>query len=203
MENYIEVKATVRIPNQKIMDLITTAVEGDLCPKCGKSMIVKRGIEVGHIFKLGYKYTKSMNLSILNENSKEINPIMGCYGIGVNRTIATVIEQNNDDRGIIWPLSVAPFHIHLVGLCKIDEEARMADEIYSDIISSGIEVLYDDRKASPGFKFADADLIGLPVRVTVGKSFFQNGEIELKARNSEEMIKVKKDELIDKIKSFL
>ena len=103
---------------------ITVAIEGDLCPGCGKPMIVKRGIEVGHIFKLGYKYTKSMNVTVLNENSKEIHPIMGCYGIGVNRTIATVIEQNNDEKGIVWPLSVAPFHVHLVGLSKTDEEMQ-------------------------------------------------------------------------------
>ncbi len=171
---------------------ITTAVEGDMCPKCGKPMIVRRGIEVGHIFKLGYKYTKSMNVAVLNENSKEIQPIMGCYGIGVNRTIAAVIEQNYDDKGIIWPLSIAPFHIHLVGLTKTDEEMRAADEIYSDIVNSGLEVLFDDRKASPGFKFADADLIGIPVRVTIGKSYYTNKEIEVKLRSSKDMKEIKR-----------
>jgi prolyl-tRNA synthetase len=171
---------------------ITIAVEGDMCPKCGKPMIVKRGIEVGHIFKLGYKYTKTMNLTVLNENSKEIHPIMGCYGIGVNRTIAAVIEQNYDDKGIIWPLAVAPFHVHLIGLAKSDEEIRLADEIYSGIVESGLEVLYDDRKASPGFKFADADLVGIPVRVTIGKSYFTNKEIEIKLRNSKDMKDIKK-----------
>lgn len=171
---------------------ITIAVEGDMCPKCGKPMIVKRGIEVGHIFKLGYKYTKAMNLTVLNENSKEIHPIMGCYGIGINRTIAAVIEQNNDDRGIIWPLSISPFHVHLIGLGKSGEEIKMADEIYSAIIDSGLEVIYDDRKASPGFKFADADLVGIPVKVTIGKSYFTNKEIEVKLRNSKDMKDIKK-----------
>jgi prolyl-tRNA synthetase len=117
---------------------------------------------------------------------------MGCYGIGVNRTIATVIEQNNDEKGIIWPLSVAPFHIHLIGLSKTDEEIRMADEIYSDVINSGLEVLYDDRKASPGFKFADADLVGIPVRVTVGKNYYSNKEIEIKLRSSKDKQDIKK-----------
>jgi prolyl-tRNA synthetase len=171
---------------------ITTAMEGDMCPKCGKPMIVKRGIEVGHIFKLGYKYTKSMNVTVLNENSKEIQPIMGCYGIGVNRTIAAVIEQNYDDKGIIWPLRIAPFHVHLIGLTKTDEEMASANEIYSDIVNSGLEVLFDDRKASPGFKFADADLIGIPVRVTIGKSYYTNKEIEVKLRNSRDIKDIKR-----------
>lgn len=176
---------------------ITVAGEGDLCPKCRKTMLVKRGIEVGHIFKLGYKYTKSMNFTVLNENSKEIHPIMGCYGIGVNRTIATIIEQNNDERGIMWPLSVTPFHVHLVSLAKSDSETKAAEEIYSIIINSGIEALYDDRKASPGFKFADADLIGIPVRITIGKSYFTNNEIEVKLRTSKDIKKISKDSLSD------
>ena len=176
---------------------ITVAGEGDLCPKCKKAMIVKRGIEVGHIFKLGYKYTKSMNFTVLNENSKEIHPIMGCYGIGVNRTIATIIEQNNDERGIIWPITVAPFHVHLVSLAKNDIEIKAAEEIYSSILKSGIEVLYDDRKASPGFKFADADLVGIPVRITIGKSYFSNKEIEVKLRTSKDIKKVSIDSLLE------
>ncbi len=174
---------------------ITLAVEGDACPKCRNAIIVKRGIEVGHIFKLEYKYTKSMKFTILNEKGKEIFPIMGTYGIGVNRTIATVIEQNNDGKGIIWPLSVAPFHVHLIGLTKSDEERKIVDEIYSGILDSGIEVLYDDRKASPGFKFADADLIGIPVRITIGKNYFSGGEIELKLRKSGEIKKISKEKL--------
>jgi prolyl-tRNA synthetase len=181
---------------------ITLAIEGDACPKCGNAMIVKRGIEVGHIFKLGYKYTKSMNLTVLNENSKEINPIMGCYGIGVNRTIATVIEQNNDGKGIMWPLSVAPFHVHLIGLAKNDEEKKIVDEIYNAVLETGIEVLYDDRKASPGFKFADADLIGIPVRITVGKTYYAGGEIELKLRKSAEMKKISKEKLFEFLKNL-
>jgi len=178
---------------------ITIAVGGDLCPKCGDGMILKKGIEVGHIFKLGYKYTESMNLTVLNEKGRAQHPIMGCYGIGINRTMAAVIEQHYDDRGIIWPLSIAPFHIHLVGISKKEEETKSVDEIYFLIKDSNIEVLYDDRRVSPGFKFADADLVGIPMRVTVGKNYFQKNEIEIKIRNSSEIKKMTKE----KFKSML
>lgn len=181
---------------------ITVAVEGDFCPKCKKPMTVKRGIEVGHIFKLGNKYTKAMNMTVVNEKSQEINPVMGCYGIGVNRTIATIIEQNNDERGIIWPISVAPFHIHLVGIAKAEEEFRAIENIYSLILDSGLEVLYDDRKASPGFKFADADLVGIPVRITVGKTYFSDNLIEIKLRSSKEIKRITKDNLVDFLKEL-
>ncbi len=181
---------------------ITTAVEGDLCPKCQKQMTLKRGIEVGHIFKLGNKYTKAMNMTVVNEKSREINPVMGCYGIGVNRTIATIIEQNNDERGIIWPISVAPFHIHLIGIAKTEEEFKAVDDIYSLIVDSGLEVLYDDRKASPGFKFADADLVGIPVRITIGKSYFSDNLIEIKLRASKEIKRITKESLLSFLKEL-
>ncbi|MFW5862840.1 MAG: proline--tRNA ligase [Spirochaetota bacterium] len=175
----------------------TLAVEGDACPHCGKPMITRKGIEVGHIFKLGYKYTKSMDLTVLDQNGKAVHPIMGCYGIGVNRTMAAVVEQHNDDRGIIWPITVAPFHVEVVGLAKSEEETASADEIYQLIRDAGMEVLYDDRKASPGFKFGDADLIGIPLRVTVGKSFFAEGQVEVKLRATGEMVKMPKEELLE------
>ena len=181
---------------------ISTAREGDLCPKCGGVMSEKKGIEVGHIFKLGYKYTESMKVKVLDEHGKEITPVMGCYGIGVNRTMAAVVEQNNDERGIIWPKSVAPFHVHLIGIAKKEEETAAAEEIYNMLIEAGIDVLYDDRKASPGFKFADADLIGMPVRVTIGKSYFEKGMAEVKIRNEKELSLVSKDSLVDVIKKF-
>lgn len=173
------------------------AIEGDLCPRCGKVMITKKGIEVGHIFKLGYKYTDAMQVTVLDVNGKAVKPIMGCYGIGVNRTFATIIEQNNDDKGIIWPLAVAPFHVHLVGLAKSEEEIKSVEGIYSLILDSGVDVIYDDRKASPGFKFADADLVGIPVRITVGKSYFSSSEIEVKLRSSKDIKKVSKEKLVE------
>ncbi len=182
---------------------ITLAVQGDPCPKCGGAMTERKGIEVGHIFKLGYKYTKSMGLTVLDEKGKAVHPIMGCYGIGVNRTMAAVIEQNYDDKGIIWPISVAPFQVHLVGIAKTDEEFSRVDEIYEMVRESGIEVIYDDRRVSPGIKFADADLIGIPVRLTAGKGYFQNGEIELKLRRGGDVIKAGKEDLLKTLRSLI
>jgi prolyl-tRNA synthetase len=182
---------------------ITSAVKGDACPRCEATLDERKGIEVGHIFKLGYKYTKSMNLTVLDENGKAVHPIMGCYGIGVNRTMAAVIEQHNDEKGIVWPMTVAPFQVHLVGIAKSGEEISAVEEIYEMLANAGIEVLYDDRKASPGVKFADADLIGMPIRVTVGKSYFKDGEIEVKLRRESEVARVAKDAFIGHIRGLV
>ncbi|MEW6526089.1 MAG: proline--tRNA ligase [Spirochaetota bacterium] len=176
---------------------ITLVVACDRCPHCGYPLKEKKGIEVGHIFKLGYKYTKSMNVTVLDQNGKAITPIMGCYGIGVNRTMAAVIEQHHDEHGIIWPMSVAPFHVHCVSLAKNETEEAMADEVYSMLLKAKIDVLYDDRKASPGFKFGDADLIGIPIRITLGKAFFgDSSSIEVKLRNQDEKIIIAKDSIV-------
>ena len=182
---------------------ITSAVKGDACPRCGAPLDERKGIEVGHIFKLGYKYTKSMNLTVLDENGKAVHPIMGCYGIGVNRTMAAVIEQHNDEKGIAWPMTVAPFQVHLVGIAKSNEEISAVEEIYEMLANAGIEVLYDDRRASPGVKFADADLIGMPIRVTVGKSYFKDGEIEVKLRRESEVARVAKDAFIGHVRGLV
>jgi prolyl-tRNA synthetase len=182
---------------------LTGAEEGDACPKCGSSMYMKKGIEVGHIFKLGYKYTKTMSVTVLNENGSEVTPIMGCYGIGINRTMAAIVEQHNDDKGIIWPLSVAPFDLHLIALGKSDAEIKDTDAIYDMLCEKGFDVLYDDRASSPGFKFADADLIGIPVRITIGKNYFKTGDAEVKMRKGSEILKIKKDELTDAVRKCL
>jgi prolyl-tRNA synthetase len=182
---------------------ITSARKGDACSACGAPMNEKKGIEVGHIFKLGYKYSRAMNVSVLDESGKTVTPIMGCYGIGVTRTLAAVVEQHNDERGIIWPASVAPFTVHLVWLGKSEEELAKVEEIYNLLLAEGFDVLYDDRKASPGFKFADADLLGMPVRVTVGKGFFQDGDIEVKPRSSADISKVKAQGLAEEINRLL
>jgi prolyl-tRNA synthetase len=174
---------------------ITSARAGDPCALCADAMYEKKGIEVGHIFKLGLKYTKTMNVTVLDETGKPVTPIMGCYGIGVNRTLAAVVEQHNDERGIIWPPSLAPFDIHLVGIARTDEEASGVEKIYDFLTEKGYDVLFDDRKASPGVKFADADLLGMPARVTIGKTYFQDGDIELKSRASGETVKVRLEEL--------
>jgi len=160
--------------------------KGDLCPACKNPLESYRGIELGHIFKLGYKYTKAMNVKVLDKDGKEIYPIMGCYGIGIGRTLASIIEQSHDSDGIIWPMSVAPFHILIVPVNTQDPELmKTAEEIYAEL-GKGYEVLIDDRDERPGVKFKDADLIGIPIRITVGKSFKEEGLIEIKERRKKE-----------------
>jgi len=181
---------------------LVTAVEGDSCPECGKKLSATKGIEVGHIFKLGYKYTKSMNFTFLDKNGRPANPIMGCYGVGVTRTLAAVIEQNHDDKGLIWPKEIAPFDVHIVGICKTEEDENKIAEIYDEIKKAGFDALYDDRKNSPGIKFADADLIGLPLRITVGKSFFDTGDIEALDRKTKEIKRLQRKELVPYLKEF-
>lgn len=156
---------------------------GDLCPISGKPMQVLDCIEVGHIFKLGTKYAKAMGANFLDENGKEQPIIMGSYGIGIERIAACAIEQNFDDFGIIWPVSIAPYHVHLLSANsnKPDVVAK-AEELYKEFLEAGIEVLYDDREASAGFKFKDADLIGAPFRVTVGKKGLEQGVVEVTNR---------------------
>ncbi len=152
---------------------------GDICPECRNSKIQTcQGIEVGHIFKLGTKYTDALGCTYLDENGKEQTPIMGCYGIGVSRCLAAVIEQYSDESGIVWPVSVAPFHVIVVPVnSKNEEQARLAEKIYSELKAANIEVLIDDRNERAGVKFKDADLIGIPVRINVGKGAAE-GKVE-------------------------
>jgi prolyl-tRNA synthetase len=178
---------------------ITSAEEGDPCPKCETAMGLTRGIEVGHIFKLGDKYTKSMGMTVLDEQGREVTPIMGCYGIGVNRTLAAIVEQHNDERGIIWPESVSPYQVHLVGIAKSDEEWEKVDSVYEDLVKAGFDVIYDDRQVSPGIKFADADLMGIPWRVTAGKTFFAEDRVEIKARGEKDFTAVSTSGLVHKL----
>ncbi len=163
---------------------VRTVVAGDRCPECGGELYEKKGNELGHIFKLGYKYTKSMNVSFLDEQGKAQIPTMGCYGIGVDRTIASIIEEHNDDDGIQWPMSVAPFHVAVVPIKYDGEMKRVADEIHDALSAKGIEVLLDDRAERPGVKFKDADLLGIPLRVVVGDRNLP--KVEVKARNEKE-----------------
>ena len=161
---------------------------GDTCPACKKGKIETcQGIEVGHIFKLGTKYTDSMDCTYLDENGKEQTPIMGCYGIGVSRCLAAIIEQNADESGICWPMSVAPFQVIVVPVnTKNESQVKLAEEIYNELKSQGIEVLLDDRNERAGVKFKDADLIGIPLRINVGKAA-DEGKVEFVVRNGLEM----------------
>ena len=163
-------------------------MEGDRSPGGGGSLQIARGIEVGHIFQLGDKYSRSMNAAVLDENGAEQHMQMGCYGLGVTRTVAAAIEQNHDERGIIWPEAMAPFSLVIVALnIARDEEVRAtAEQLYEDLQSQGVEVLFDDRDASPGVKLADADLIGIPHRVVVSARGLKQGTLEYKHRRSED-----------------
>lgn len=172
---------------------------GERCPDCGKEITIARGTEVGHIFKLGTKYSEAMNATFIDENGKNQPFIMGCYGIGVTRTMASIIEQHHDENGIIWPLSVAPYHVSVIPV-NIKDEAQMevANKLYEELKSIGVDVLLDDRNERPGVKFKDSELIGIPMRVTVGKKI-TDGEVEFKLRTGDmEVIKI--NTVIDTIK---
>ncbi|MRR56074.1 MAG: proline--tRNA ligase [Deltaproteobacteria bacterium] len=168
---------------------IRNVVHGDACPRCKDGIMeMWRGIEVGHVFKLGTKYSKALKATFLDADGKDKTIFMGCYGIGIGRTVAACIEQNNDANGIIFPLPIAPFHCIISALNIKEEPVREASElIYRQLIEAGVEVLLDDRDERPGFKFKDADLIGIPLRIVVGSKNLAEGKVELKDRKSGEV----------------
>ncbi len=178
--------------------------EGDGCPRCGKSLSFSRGIEVGHVFKLGTKYSKTLGATYLDENGREREIVMGCYGIGVGRTAAAAIEQYHDEDGIIWPMPIAPFQVIIVPVDnKIEPLMEMAEGIYRLLSDNGVEVLLDDRDATPGVKFKDADLIGVPLRVTLGKKNLKRGLVEIRRRKNGEMILVEKDRATETVLALI
>ncbi len=162
--------------------------EGDRCADCGGTFYMKKGNELGHIFKLGEKYTKAMNLTYLDQNAKPVTPLMGCYGIGVDRTLASIIESHHDENGIIWPMTVAPFQVVLIPVRYDGAMKEAADSIYSSLASAGIDVLLDDRNERPGVKFTDADLIGYPVRVVIGEKNLPNVEVKLRREKDAKLV---------------
>lgn len=167
-------------------------------------IVLKKGIEVGHIFQLGDKYSKAMKATVLNEQGKAVVPLMGCYGIGMTRVLAAAIEQNNDKDGIIWPASIAPYDVYLCFIGKTPETKALAEELNTEIKKAGLDTLFDDRQLGPGQMFKDADLIGLPIRVVLGERDYQaTGEIEVKIRKTGETLKVKKDDLISTLNTKL
>jgi prolyl-tRNA synthetase len=182
-------------------DLIQ-ARAGDICPQCKNAELTEtRGIEVGHIFKLGKKYSEKMGLSVLGPNGQPVTPTMGCYGIGVGRTMATAVEQNHDERGIIWHRNLSPFLVYLVSLAKGESEVAFVDKLYATLQEHGISVYLDDRDERAGVKFNDAELVGFPFIVTVGRKTVESGKIELKLRQSGEKLEVTEAELIEKLKA--
>lgn len=163
---------------------LRTVKTGDRCPVCGGELYEKKGNELGHIFKLGYKYTKSMKVTYLDEDGKAQIPTMGCYGIGVDRTLASIIEEHHDDDGIVWPMTVTPYHVVIVPIKYDGPVKEAADRLASELEAAGVEVLLDDRNERPGVKFKDADLIGVPLRVVVGDKNLPN--VEVKDRREKE-----------------
>lgn len=166
---------------------IRLAAEGDACPHCGAALKMARGIEVGQVFKLGTKYSEALHAVYLDENGREQPMVMGCYGVGVSRTMAAAIEQNSDEHGIIWPMAIAPFAVTVVPVNAKDEaQLALAEALYAELRQAGIETLLDDRKERPGVKFKDADLIGYPLRITVGPKAINEDAIEVKVRRTGE-----------------
>jgi prolyl-tRNA synthetase len=185
-----------------IMD-IRNIIQGDKCSKCNGTIKIAHGIEVGHIFKLGTKYSNALNCIYLDENGKEKPMVMGCYGIGINRTMAAIIEQNHDKDGIIWPVSVAPYHVIVIPVNYAQEDQMKASEkIYNELKAAGIEAILDDRKERPGVKFKDADLIGIPIRITVGRKIGEN-IVEFKMRDSSDVMELDVKEAIDLVKKVI
>ena len=156
----------------------TTVFAGDPCPRCGTKLEIHRGIEVGHIFKLGTKYSDSMNCTFLDEGGQRASMIMGCYGLGIGRTVAAAVEQSHDDDGIIWPLPIAPFEVVVTQIGREENVATTANSIYEKLLAAGVDAFLDDRDERPGVKFKDADLIGFPLRIAVGAKSLANGQVE-------------------------
>lgn len=183
-KHFINVEPCRDFTPDKVADL-RVAVDGDICPRCGKRIDTFHGIEVGHIFKLGTKYAKALGISFSTESGEERTAIMGSYGIGINRCIAAAIEQNSDENGIIWPISIAPYHVSVIPVNVKDETiSALAEKIYAELLEKGIEAIIDDRDERPGVKFKDCDLTGIPLRITVGKKAGE-GIVEYKVRGAE------------------
>lgn len=177
--------------------------EGDRCPICGHPLKIKRGIEIGNIFQLGTKYTKSMGMTIHTQEGT-MNPIMGCYGIGVGRCLASIAEESSDDKGLIWPMSIAPWHIYLCPIRIDNEDVKAATEkIYDRLLAENFEVLYDDRNISAGIKLKDSELMGIPVRVVISPKTLENNEVEITIRESGEKIFVPIDKLSKKLDELI
>ena len=177
---------------------LVTVVSGDPCPRCGKPLSAARGIEVSQVFQLGTKYSEAMGATFMDEDGKEKPLIMGCYGVGVSRTLAAIVEQHNDEHGIIWPVSVAPYEVAVVPLDVNDDVVwPVAQKVAEQLVEKGVEVVVDDRKERPGVKFADNDLMGFPFQVVCGKKAVKNGNVELKDRATGERTEVAIDEVAD------
>jgi prolyl-tRNA synthetase len=183
---------------------IASARAGDKCLKCGGELASTHGIEVGHIFKLETTYSSKFNASYIDEKGESHPIVMGCYGMGLSRLMAAAVEQNHDDKGIIWPVSIAPYHVYLCPLYREGSKvAEVAEKLYADLAAEGLEVLFDDREESPGVKFNDADLLGMPFRVTVSPRTLQKDSVELKRRSEKESELVPLENIVGKLRELI
>ena len=202
-EGYHYINCNFKDIKADIVGDIGTVVEGDICPKCGGTFYFKKGIEIGNTFKLGKHYAEDLGLTYLDENGAAQVPTMGCYGIGPGRVLASVIEQNNDENGMILPMNIAPYHVALVQIdMNNEEQTKVAEQIYEELTNAGVEVLYDDREERPGVKFKDMELIGIPLRITVGKLITDN-KVEWRERTSSENLTVDINEVVNKVKEYV
>jgi len=185
------------LPEGEVADL-RNVIAGDPSPTGKGTLGIARGIEVGHIFQLGRKYSESMGATVLDETGQSVVMFMGCYGIGVTRVVAAAIEQNNDERGIVWPEPIAPFQVSLIpiNLQKSERVRETAERLYAELQAAGLEVLYDDRDARPGVKFADDELLGIPHRIVVGDKGLDRGVLEYKPRSGEGATDVPVDSIV-------
>lgn len=182
---------------------IATKQEGEACPNCGSILIKTKGIEVGNIFDLGTKYSDAFELDFTGEDGNRKRVLMGCYGIGTSRLVGSIVEASHDEKGMIWPKSVAPALVHLVRLGTEPETIEAGDALYEELRAAGISVFYDDRDASAGAKFGDADLMGMPLRLTISKRMIAEEAIEWKGRTESEATKVTRGEVIERVKEFV
>jgi len=188
---------------------VATMKEGDVCPTCGGTLSIVKGIEVGNIFDLGTKYSDAFDLNFTDENGDRKRVLMGCYGIGTSRLVGSIVEAHHDDRGMMWPKSIAPFQVHLVTLNSKDEAIKenilnSADELVSQLEAEGVEVLWDDREGvSPGEKFADADLIGVPLRLVISEKSLKENAVEWKERSQSESRLVPIETIAEEILEFV
>lgn len=202
-ENYHYINANVKDFKYDMVGDIVNVKEGDTCPKCGGKLFFKKGIEVGNTFKLGTKYAEGLGLTYLDSENKSHPVIMGSYGIGIERIISAVVEQNNDEKGIIWPINLAPYKVAIVVINpKEEKQLSVGEEIYNKLNEQGIDTMLDDRAERPGVKFNDMDLIGIPVRITIGKKI-NDGMLEIKLRKEDTVEECKVEDAVEKIKVII
>ena len=191
-------------PEPAVADL-RNAVDGDPSPDGSGPITIRRGIEVGHIFQLGDKYSTSMGAVVLDDDGRAIHPVMGCYGIGVTRVVAAAIEQNHDEKGIVWPVAIAPFHTALLPM-NMHKSVRLreaAEKLYADLTGAGIEVLFDDRRVRPGVMFADSELVGIPHRIVIGDRGLDAGTVEYRHRRDAESTDIALDDIVPHIRALV